>query len=222
MRVVVVDDQALLRRRLVILLESEPDVDVVAEAPDGEHAIGLCRDLAPDVVVIGMRVESIGGPRTAAGIREVVPSCHIVMLISADDEIDAVRAIKAGTTGFINRDTIDHAPTVVRAVAAGAAALPPLVAQRVLAEYETLGHQVGSVQQQVPPPALTDPERALLVALAGGRTYHAAAAELGVGDGTAKNLVTNTIEKLYRHARTEAVLYAVGERLFHDEQAAPA
>lgn len=212
-RVVVVDDHALLRRRLLIQLEEQPDLDVIAEAGDGEQAIALCRGLAPDVVVVGMRVERIGGPRTAAGIREVVPSAHLVMLVSADDEADSVRAINAGAAGFVNREGIERAPAVVRAVAGGMAVLPPAVAERVLAEYHSLGRQAGSVQQRITPPTLDEREAQLLRHLADGATVVTAADAVGVAAGTAKNLLTNAVEKLYRHARTESVLAAAGDRV---------
>lgn len=213
-RVVVCDDHALLRRRLVILLEDEPDIDVMGEASDGDQSIALSRELAPDVVVVGMRIENIGGPRTAAGIREVVPAAHVVMLVTPDDETESMRAIKAGTTGFLHREVIEQAAAVVRAVSAGIVVLPPAVVQRVLDEYESLGRQAGSVQQQLEPPAIDERERAVLTELAKGATYGAAAEACGLAGHTVKNLAANTIEKLYRHARTEAVLYAVGERFF--------
>jgi len=213
-RVVVCDDHALLRRRLIVLLEEQSDIDVLAEAADGEHAIALSREHAPDVVIVGMRVEHIGGPRTAAGIREVAPSAHVVVLVAQDDEHEAVRALKAGVTGFINREAVAQSTTVVRAVSAGIVALPPLVVQLVLDEYAALA-QLAPVTEptHVEPPSLSERERAVLEQLAAGKTYAAAGQAVGIKDFTAKNACANAIEKLYRHARTEAVLYAVSERL---------
>lgn len=212
-RVVVGDDAALLRRRLVIVLENEPDIDVVAEAADGEQAIALARELAPDVVIIGMRVEP-GGARSAAGIREVAPSAHVVMLTTHEDELDSVRAVKAGATGFLGREHAEDAPQLIRAVSAGIVALPPLVAQALLAEFDTLTVNAGAVDPRLPSPAITARERAVLEKLAVGKTYAVAAEALGIGDHAVRNLAANAIEKLYRFARTEAVMYAVGERLF--------
>jgi DNA-binding NarL/FixJ family response regulator len=212
-RVVVCDDHALLRRRLIMELEAQPDIDVMAEAADGEHAIALCRELAPDVAIVGMRVEHIGGPRTAAGIREVAGGAHVVVLVAQDDAREAVRAIKAGVTGFINRDAIEQSTTVVRAVSAGIVALPPLIVQRVLDEYTFLGRPAAT-KSSTPPPTISERERAILEQLAAGKTYAASGESVGVKDFTAKNLTANAVEKLYLHARTEAVMYAVGERLF--------
>lgn len=209
-RVVVCDDAALLRRRLVILLEAEADIDVLAEAADGEQAIALARELAPDVVIIGMRVEP-GGARSAAGIREVAPSAHVIMLTTHEDEFDAVRAIKAGAAGFLGRDHIDQAAAVVRAVSAGIVALPPLVAQGLLAEFDTLHVNSADFDPRLPSPSITARERAVLEKLAVGKTYAAAAETIGVSDSAVRNLATNAIEKLYRFARTEAVLYVAGE-----------
>jgi len=214
-RVVVCDDHALVRRRLIVTLEADPDIDVLAESADGEHGIAVCRDVVPDVVVVGARVEHIGGPRTAAGIREVNPAARVVMLVTHEDEAESVRAIKAGATGFINRESLSHAPTVVKAVSAGVAALPPLVARRVLDDDEAQRRRAPAAGPgQLARQDLTDRERTVLEFLASSKTYGAAAEELGVLEFTAKNLAANAVEKLYRHARTEAVLYAVGERLF--------
>lgn len=214
-RVVVCDDHALLRRRLIVTLEADPDIDVLAEAADGEHGIAVCRDVAPDVVVVGARIEHIGGPRTAAGIREVNPGARVVMLVNQEDEAESVRAIKAGATGFINRDAVGHAPTVVKAVSAGVAALPPLVARRIIDDYESHARAAGAAgPAQLDRPDLSDRELTVLEYLASAKTYALAADALGVLEFTAKNLAANAVDKLYRHARTEAVMYAVGERLF--------
>lgn len=210
--VVVCDDHALLRRRLLVMLEQEPDIDVIGEAAEGEQGIATCRDLAPDVVIVGMRIESIGGPRTSAGLRELVPVAQVVMLVTPEDVTDAVRAIKAGATGFINREVLDQAPSVVRAVSAGVTALPPLVAGDLLRELAPLGRSAG------PGPGPSEPElsaveAALLEHLASGQSYAAAARALGIGDFTAKNLAANLVERLYRTSRADAVLYAVNDQV---------
>lgn len=207
--VVVCDDHAQLRRRLLVMLEREPDIDVIGEAAEGEQGIAACRDLAPDVVIVGMRVERIGGPRTSAGLRELVPVAHVVMLVTPEDVTDAVRALKAGATGFINREVLDQAPSVVRAVSAGVAALPPLVAGDLLRELSTTDPvSAGDLD-----PGLSPTEVALLEHLASGQSYAAAARAIGIADFTAKNLAANIIERLYRAARADAVVYAVHEQL---------
>jgi len=207
--VVVCDDHAQLRRRLLVLLEREPDIDVIGEAAEGEQGIAVCRDLAPDVVIVGMRVESIGGPRTSAGLRELVPVAHVVMLVTPEDVTEAVRAIKAGATGFINREVLDQAPSVVRAVSAGVAALPPLVAGDLLRELSADDPSGGAGAEGPASPV----ELALLEHLASGQSYAAAARALGVADFTAKNLAANLVERLYRTERAEAVQFAVGAQL---------
>jgi DNA-binding NarL/FixJ family response regulator len=209
--VVVCDDHAQLRRRLLVMLEREPDIDVIGEAAEGEQGIGLCRDLAPDVVIVGMRVEHIGGPRTSAGLRELVPVAHVVMLVTPEDVTDAVRALKAGATGFINREVLDQAPSVVRAVSAGVAALPPLVAGDLLRELQGRGRDPDDTATLEP--GLTPTEVGLLEHLASGQSYAAAGRALGIADHTAKNLASNLVERLYQASRSEAVLYAVHEQL---------
>ena len=204
--VVVCDDHAQLRRKLLVMLEREPDIDVVGEAAEGEQGIATCRDLAPDVVIVGMRVESIGGPRTSAGLRELVPVAQVVMLVTPEDVTDAVRAVKAGATGFINREVLDQAPSVVRAVSAGVAALPPLVAGDLLRELT--GDDDGAL-----PEPITTIEAGLLEHLASGQSYASAARALGIADFTAKNLAANLVERLYQAARADAVRFAVEAQL---------
>jgi DNA-binding NarL/FixJ family response regulator len=112
-------------------------------------------------VIIGMRVEP-GGARSAAGIREVAPSAHVVMLTTHEDERDSVRAVKAGATGFLGREHAEDAPQLIRAVSAGIVALPPLVAQALLAEFDTLTVNAGAVDPRLPSPAITARVRAVL------------------------------------------------------------
>jgi len=211
--VVVCDDHAQLRRRLLVMLEQEPDIDVIGEAADGEQGIATCRDLAPDVVIVGMRIESIGGPRTSAGLRELVPVAQVVMLVTPEDVADAVRAIKAGVTGFINREVLDQAPSVVRAVSSGIAALPPLVAGDLLRELAPTGRAVDHGRGTAAAPEISAVEIGLLEHLASGQSYAAAARALGVGDFTARNLAANLVERLYRTSRAEAVVYAVQDQV---------
>jgi DNA-binding NarL/FixJ family response regulator len=205
--VVVCDDHAQLRRKLLVMLEREPDIEVIGEAAEGEQGIATCRDLAPDVVIVGMRVESIGGPRTSAGLRELVPVAQVVMLVTPEDVSDAVRAIKAGATGFINREVLDQAPSVVRAVSAGVAALPPLVAGDLLRELA----ETGDVARLDPPLSTVGPS--LLEHLASGQSYAAAARALGIADHTAKNIAANLVERLYQAERADAVRLAVESQL---------
>ncbi len=209
--VVVCDDHALLRRRLLVMLEREPDIEVIGEAADGEHGIAVCRDLAPDLVIVGMRVDNIGGPRTSAGLRELVPVTHVVMLVTPEDVTDSVRAIKAGATGFINREVLDQAPSVVRAVSAGVAALPPLVAGDLLRELASVTGPPG--EALTGDATVAAREISLLEHLAAGQSYAAAARVLGITDSTAKNLVANRMERLYQASRDDAVQYAVHDRL---------
>jgi DNA-binding NarL/FixJ family response regulator len=214
--VVVCDDHAQLRRRLLVMLEREPDIDVIGEAAEGEQGIATCRDLAPDVVIVGMRIDSIGGPRTSAGLRELVPVAQVVVLVTPEDVTDAVRAIKAGATGFINREVLDQAPSVVRAVSSGIAALPPLVAGDLLRELTAGDDRIGRDPSADGPTGdleLAPIEAALLEHLASGQSYAAAARALGIGDFTAKNLAANLVERLYRSSRADAVLYAVHDQL---------
>jgi DNA-binding NarL/FixJ family response regulator len=211
-RVVVCDDHALVRRRLVILLDGSPDISVLAEAADGERAVSLCRDLTPDVVIVGMHVEASGGPATAAAVREASPGARVAMLVARREEQDSVRSLKAGATGFVTREVIEVAPEVVRAVRQGRVIAPAMVIRRVLEEYVRLGRPSLSTLRLLEPPAIDPREQQILERLALGRSHSETAAELGLPEGITWNLAANAIEKLYRHARNEGVLGGAGER----------
>ena len=185
--VVVCDDHAQLAAGCSSCSRTSPTSTSSARRPRGEQGIATCRDLAPDVVIVGMRVESIGGPRTSAGLRELVPVAQVVMLVTPEDVTDAVRAVKAGATGFINREVLDQAPSVVRAVSAGVAALPPLVAGDLLRELDR-SRRGPTVAGR---PVSRDRRSGCSSTSPRGQSYAAAARALGVADFTAKNLAAN-------------------------------
>jgi two-component system response regulator DesR len=189
-RVVVCEDQALRRRRLIVALEGTDDIDVVAEAAESVQAVDVCTDHAPDVALVAMDLAGAAGPGTAAAMRAQVPACRIVMLLSPGEVGEAVDAIRAGATGFISRDGEQQAPAVLRAVCAGTAALPPLVSQLLLEDIDRVGDASGAFTG--------GRDRVVLEHLAAGRSYAAAAQTLGVADFTAKNLLADGLERLAR------------------------
>jgi len=211
--VLVVDDHALFRRGLEIVLAQEPDIEVVGEAGDGAEAVEQAADLLPDVVLMDVRMPRRSGIEACTAIKDVVPSARIIMLTISDEEGDLYEAIKAGATGYLLKEiSIDEVATAIRAVAGGQSLISPAMASKLLTEFATLIKRDGD-RQQVPAPRLTERELEVLRLVARGLNNRDIAKQLFISENTVKNHIRNILEKLQLHSRMEAVVYAVREKL---------
>ena len=216
-RVLIVDDHALFRRGLMLVLESEDGIDVVGEADDGEDAIAKAEQLAPDVVLMDVRMPRISGIEATRRLAEALPTTKIIMLTVSDEEEDLYEAIKAGATGYLLKEiSIEEVADAVRAVTQGQTLISPSMASKLIAEFTNLAKRATD-RQQVPVPRLTERELEVLRLVAQGITNREIAEQLFIAENTVKNHVRNILEKLHLHSRMEAVLYAVREKLFELE-----
>ena len=212
-RVLVVDDHALFRRGLQMVLGQEPDIAVVGEAGDGSEALELASALLPDIVLMDVRMPRRSGIEACSAIKDVVPSAKIVMLTISDDEADLYEAIKAGASGYLLKEiSIDEVAAAIRSVAGGQSLISPSMASKLLAEFAMMIKK-GDERQQVPAPRLTDRELEVLKLVAKGLNNRDIAKELFISENTVKNHIRNILEKLQLHSRMEAVVYAVREKL---------
>ena len=210
-RVLVVDDHALFRRGLEMVLGQEPDIEIIGEAGDGAEAVELASQLLPDIVLMDVRMPRRSGIEACTAIKDVVPSARIVMLTISDDEADLYDAIKAGASGYLLKEiSIDEVAAAIRSVAGGQSLISPSMASKLLNEFNNLAKQA---QQKVLAPKLTDRELQVLKLVAQGLSNREVAAELFISENTVKNHVRNILEKLHLHSRMEAVVYAVREKL---------
>jgi len=213
-RVLIVDDHALIRRSLELALTAEPDIEVVGEASDGEEAVELAGRLMPDVVLMDVRMPRRTGIEATRGIKEAVPSARIIMLTVSDEEEDLFDAIKAGATGYLLKDVqIDEVPDAVRSVYEGQSLINPSMATKLIQEFAAMSRKEAERPPQVPAPRLTEREMEVLRLVAKGMNNREIAKELFISENTVKNHVRNILEKLQLHSRMEAVVYAVRERL---------
>jgi DNA-binding NarL/FixJ family response regulator len=213
-RVLIVDDHALFRRGLEMVLDSEPGIEVVGEGSDGFEAVEKAGDLLPDIVLMDIRMPRRGGIEACAAIKEAVPSAKIVMLTISDEEEDLFEAIKAGATGYLLKEiAIDEVPQAVQAVHGGQSLISPSMASKLITEFAALSKRSSERQQHVPAPKLTDREMEVLRLVARGLGNREIAKELFISENTVKNHVRNILEKLQLHSRMEAVVYAVREKL---------
>lgn len=212
-RVLVVDDHALFRRGLEIVLAAEPDIEVVGEAGDGAEAVDAAQDLLPDIVLLDVRMPRRGGIEACTAIKEVAPSARIIMLTMSDDEADLYDAIKAGATGYLLKEiSTDEVATAIRAVADGQSQISPSMAAKLLTEFKSM-IQRDDERRLVPAPRLTDREVEVLRLVATGKNNRDIAKQLFISENTVKNHVRNILEKLQLHSRMEAVVYAVREKI---------
>ena len=211
--VVIADDHALFRRGLTMVLESEPDIEVVGEANDGHEVVTLAEKYMPDLVLMDVRMPGRGGIDAAQAIKEAVPHTKILMLTISDEEEDLYDAIKVGASGYLLKEiSIEEVADSIRQVHAGQSLISPSMASKLLTEFAAMARK-DEEKQQMPTPRLTDREMEVLTLVAQGLNNRDIAKELFISENTVKNHVRNILEKLHLHSRMEAVVYAVREKL---------
>jgi DNA-binding NarL/FixJ family response regulator len=207
-RVLLADDQALVRTGFRMILKAEPDIDVVGEAADGLQAIDAARRLRPHVVVMDVRMPLLDGLEATRRLLSAPdPGLRVLMLTTFDRDQYVYDALRAGASGFLLKDgPADQLVAGIRNVAEGGALLAPTVTRRLIEEF------ARRPPDTAPAPAalaeLTARERSVLVLLARGLSNAEIAAELVLGEATIKTHVAHLLSKLDLRDRTQAVVYA--------------
>ena len=210
-RVAVVDDHAVFRQGLVMLLGLESDMEVVGEAGDGDAAAELAARVAPDVMLMDVRMPKRSGIEACVTIKETAPSTQVIMLTSSDEDADLYAAVKNGASGYLLKDSaVAEVAQAVRLVADGQSLISPSMAVKLLGEFQQLS---DPERQSVPTPRLTDRELGVLKLVAQGLNNREIGKRLFISENTVKNHVRNILEKLQLHSRMEAVMYAMREKL---------
>jgi DNA-binding NarL/FixJ family response regulator len=213
LKVIIADDHALFRRGLEMVLEKEPDIEVVGEAHDGEQAIERAQALMPDVMLMDVRMPRGSGIEATQRIKELMPHVKILMLTHSDDEADLYESIKAGASGYLLKEvSTEEVADAVRSVWQGHSRISPAMASKLLNEFQTLTKRADE-RQPLAPPRLTERELQVLRLVAKGLGNRDIAQQLYISENTVKNHIRNILEKLQLHSRMEAVIYAVREKL---------
>ena len=211
-RVIVVDDQELFQRGLIMLLSVEDGIDVVGEASDGVAATELAATAGPEVVLMDVRMPKRSGIEACITIKDAAPSAKILMLTVSEEEADLYEAVKNGASGYLLKDaSIDEVAQAVALVADGQSLISPSMATKLLDEFKQMS--VIGRRQDVAAPRLTERELEVLRLVARGLNNRDIAKDLFISENTVKNHVRNILEKLQLHSRMEAVMYAVKEKL---------
>jgi DNA-binding NarL/FixJ family response regulator len=200
-RVLIVDDHAVVREGLRTFLDLQDGIEVVGEAGDGEQAVREAERLRPDVVLVDLVMPKLDGVQTMRALRERVPLARAVVLTSYLDDERLLPAIRAGAAGYLLKSVQpQELARAVRTAAAGEALIDPAVAARLIEALDS-GREDRAEQ-------LTPREREVLALLARGFANKRIAAELGIAEKTVKTHVSNVLAKLGVSDRTQAALYA--------------
>ncbi|MFE6779658.1 response regulator [Streptomyces sp. NPDC057702] len=206
-RVLITDDQPLVRRGLALILTPDPAFEVVGEAGDGAEAVALAHELRPDVVVMDIRMPVLDGVAATERLARELPACRVLALSTFDMDEYVVAALRAGAHGFLPKDiSPEELVTAVRVVHTGEAAVAPRLLTRLISTYVRAPHRPE-------PPALTvgeltPREREVWRLIATGLDNAAIAAALDISVSTVKNHITSVFGKLDVRDRAQAVIAA--------------
>jgi len=207
MRVLIADDQRVVREGLAIVVEGFPDTEVVGLAGDGAEAIDLVSSAAPDVVLMDLRMPNVDGVEATRAIRERHPGVAVVVLTTYADDDSIVAALSAGAAGYLTKDAArDDIRRAVEAAAAGQAVLDPSVEAALLkAAQQGVARPPASA---APPDGLTEREVEVLALIASGLSNHEIAERLFVAETTVKTHVNRIFAKTGSRDRAQAAVYA--------------
>jgi len=214
-RVLVVDDHAVVRRGLLAFLDGEPDLEVVGDAEGGAQALEVLAKLdsdgvRPNVVVMDLQMEPVDGIETTRQIRARYEDVEVVALTAFGEEDRVNAALRAGASGFLLKDAdADEVAVAVRAAHRGEMQLDPAVAGRLTASITAAPHGDSTIE-------LTSRELQVLRLLGAGKANKEIAAALGIAERTARTHVSNILAKLGLKSRTQAALWAAREGLAAD------
>jgi DNA-binding NarL/FixJ family response regulator len=223
-RVVIAEDQDLVRRGAALLLSMEPDIEVVGQARNGAEAVELAQLLQPDVVLMDLHMPVKGGVAATREITQALPGTQILVLTTLDDDETVFEAVRAGAHAYLLKDADENEVLeTVRALRRGESRLTPQIARKVMDQFRRLApagaplaaptaDAVRATEARTPPPAafdpdpLTDKEEKVLQHIAEGMSNRQIANALFLAEGTVKNYVSRIMDKLHANTRTELAI----------------
>ena len=208
-RVLLADDQQLMREGLRVLLDLTPDIRVIGEAGDGAEAVERAQQLCPDVVLMDVRMPRLDGVAATRRLHDTCPEVKVIILTTFDDDEYVFEGLRAGAVGYLLKDTpSEQLFAAIRAAARGEAFIQPSVARKVVAEFARLTGRKRrrSAQPLVEP--LSAREMEVLALVAEGLSNREIGERLFITAGTVKNHVSNILSKLNVRDRTQALLRA--------------
>ena len=231
-RIVIAEDQALVRRGAALLLSMEPDMEVVGQARNGVEAVELAQTLRPDVILMDLHMPLKGGVSATREITRAQPSCQVLVLTTLNDDETVFEAVRAGAQAYLLKDASeDELLETIRALRRGESRLTPQIARKVMDQFRRLaasprvekptesqsfappGLVAPERKGQIVPEPLSDKEEKILQLICEGMMNRQIASTLSLAEGTVKNYVSRIMEKLHANTRTElAVLSSRSSR----------
>ena len=229
-RVLVADDQALIRRGMTLILSSESDIEVVGQAADGVEAVDMAQRLRPDVVLMDLHMPRKGGVAATREITSALPDTQVLVLTTVAAEETVFEAVRAGAQAYLLKDASEkELLETVRAVHRGESCLTPQIARKVMDQFRRLAapaeiaatapaasskpantDQAGACDSATE--TLSDKEEKILSLVADGKSNKQIAAAVFLAEGTVKNYVSRIMEKLHANTRTELAVISVRQR----------
>jgi NarL family two-component system response regulator YdfI len=205
-KILIADDHLIIRQGLRLIFETEDDFNVVGEASDGAEALRLCADLAPDVVLMDLRMPGMDGLTAIEKLRVSQPEIAVVILTTFNEDDLMLRGLQAGARGYLLKDT-DRAALfdTVRAAARGETLLKPEIMARVISHAGTVTQSMSETTTSI---ALTEREQEVLEAVASGERSKEVAARLGISERTVKAHLASIYNKLGVDSRAAAIAIA--------------
>jgi DNA-binding NarL/FixJ family response regulator len=217
-RIVIAEDQAVVRRGAVLLLSMEPDMEVVGQACNGVEAVDLARLLHPDVVLMDLHMPLKGGVAATREITRALPATQVLVLTTLDDDETVFEAVRAGAHAYLLKDAAeDELLETIRALRRGESRLTPQIARKVMDQFSRLAeNRPREPEAAAAPPAgramegalegLNDKEQKILELISEGMSNRQIAQTIFLAEGTIKNYVSRIMEKLHANTRTELAI----------------
>ena len=211
-RVVIAEDQALVRRGMALMLSMQGDMEVVGQASDGIEAVAVTQLLRPDVVLMDLHMPRKGGVAATREITSMLPGTQVLVLTTLNDDETVFEAVRAGAHGYLLKDaTEEELLETIRALRRGESRLTPQIARKVMDQFRRLALSSGAAAPPsepagLPGEPLNDKEEKILRLIAEGKSNRQIAGALFLAEGTVKNYVSRSMDKLHANTRTELAI----------------
>jgi len=220
-RILIAEDQALVRRGTAVLLSMEPDMEVVGQACDGIEAVEMAKRLAPEIVLMDLHMPRLGGVAATREITRTLPGTQVLVLTTLDDDETVFEAVRAGAHGYLLKDvTEQELLETVRALRRGESRLTPQIARKVMDQFRRLAESSEyppnadgtAAKRECATETLSEKEEKILNLITEGMSNRQIAQVVFLAEGTVKNYVSRIMEKLHANTRTALAVISTRQR----------